>query len=355
MKIAVFARPFALALVAASSVPVSVACSSDGGEPAGNPQGGGTNAGAGGASASGGSSATGGATAGAGAPPYVYKPCGAARVGGFSVTADLIQGEGTSEFAGSVRDGVVARDRWPEATKEGACAVHVGPNAVCTPMCGSDQDCVSTNQCAAKPKNHGVGILRVTGLKEALDAVEPLGGSQYFKALDEYPPFNPGDAITLSAPGGDYSAFTLSARGVALLEIPAKSFPMSQGQDLPLTWTPPPAGSDSRMYVSIDIAHHGGVAAEIRCDVPDTGSYTVPKKLVDDLLSRGVAGFPTAGFTRRTVASTEIAPGCVELVIATSLEREIVINGVTSCTCSAGDPCDQCPEGQTCRSDYTCH
>ena len=75
----------------------------------------------------------------------------------------------------------------------------------------------------------------------------------------------------------------------------------------------------------------------------------IPAALVTKLLSLGVAGFPTVVVTRQWIGSTTIAPGRVDLVISSSLERTVTIDGLVSCT----DTVD-CPDGQTCQSDLTC-
>jgi hypothetical protein len=66
-------------------------------------------------------------------------------------------------------------------------------------------------------------------------------------------------------------------------------------------------------------------------------------------LNLGVAGFPTVVVTRSATGSTTIAPGRVDLVVSSTIERSVEIAGLTSCTADT-----DCQPGQTCQSDLTC-
>ncbi len=102
----------------------------------------------------------------------------------------------------------------------------------------------------------------------------------------------------------------------------------------------------------VDIGHHGGIAARIDCHVGDTGSTRIPAALVNMLIGKGTAGFPSVSLTRRTIDSETLATGCVDLAVASSVERVVMVEGVTSCTnVGAGD---ECPTGQTCGADLKC-
>ena len=102
---------------------------------------------------------------------------------------------------------------------------------------------------------------------------------------------------------------------------------VTRNKALNVTWTPPPSGGAARIFMSMDIAHHGGGAARIECDVPDTGSATIPAGLINQLLDRGSAGFPKLTLTRRTVDSVTIAPGCVDFLVSSSVERPLTGGG----------------------------
>jgi hypothetical protein len=87
----------------------------------------------------------------------------------------------------------------------------------------------------------------------------------------------------------------------------------------------------------------------ISCDTADSGSLEIGGALITELLGLGVAGFPTIIVTRQAVGSATIAEGRIDLLLASSLEYAVQIDGLTSCT----DDVD-CSDGQTCQSDLTC-
>jgi hypothetical protein len=175
--------------------------------------------------------------------------------------------------------------------------------------------------------------------------------------LNPYPPFSPGGAVHLEAAGATIPAFAFDAVGVEPLDFEATDLIMRNGQALAFTWTPPATAGPGRIVVKADIAHHGGVAAAIECDLPDTGSGELPAALVSALIAEGTAGFPSLSLTRRVITSGTVGPGCVELAIASPVERVIgVCPTPTSCvvSCIKGDPNSICPSGTTCQDDLTC-
>jgi len=110
----------------------------------------------------------------------------------------------------------------------------------------------------------------------------------------------------------------------------------------------------TRILASLDIAHHGGVAARIECDFADDGSAEIPATLIDQLIERGTAGYPELTLTRRTVDSTTIAPGCVEFQVASVIAREVTLclsagNCIVSCVQGAA-----CPSGEPCPANLKC-
>jgi len=124
---------------------------------------------------------------------------------------------------------------------------------------------------------------------------------------------------------------------------------VESGKPLPISWTAPGKAGQTRIYVKLDISHHGGTKGMIECDADDTGSLELPSALVTKLLELGVAGYPTIIVARRATGSTTIAQGRVDLVISSQIEQAVVIPGLTSCTADT-----DCPMGQTCQSDLTC-
>jgi hypothetical protein len=123
---------------------------------------------------------------------------------------------------------------------------------------------------------------------------------------------------------------------------------------LPFTWTAPAGGGASRILVEVEIGHHGGVAAHINCDLPDTGSGEIPASLVTALIAEGVHGFPTLSLTRRTIASTNVGAGCVDLAVAATVSREITVCPTASSCIVSCVTSDQCTAPMICKDDYTC-
>ena len=104
----------------------------------------------------------------------------------------------------------------------------------------------------------------------------------------------------------------------------------------------------ARVRIVLDIAHHGGQKGEIDCEVPDTGSFSIPESLVTELVNLGVAGFPTVMISRITTGASGAAPD-VTLTVASEVERN-VDTGIASCSSD-----DDCPDGMTCRlSHFIC-
>ena len=101
---------------------------------------------------------------------------------------------------------------------------------------------------------------------------------------------------------------------------------------LVVTWTPARAGGAGRVRLSFEIAHHAGIAAELDCDVPDTGTARVPGALLDELVAQGTAGFPGLTVTRVSADTATIPPGCVEFAVTSSVAKPISVETVTSCS-----------------------
>jgi hypothetical protein len=342
------------------------ACSSD--PPAGANNAGGSGGGAGpGTTSTGGGGglpppAGGGGTGGAAPEPatagaaFTHRPCERAnRVGGFAVQLVAEKPEDdppTPAFAavtGGVRDRIDPREVWQEVQKDGACKVVNLPLLTCTPNCSGAQVCAGANRCVPAPLGQDVGAVSVTGLSSPLmPAALDKGYYAPFPA-GRYPPYAAEAEVKLMAAGGAYGPFSLAGRGITPLVFKPSGLRVANDQPLALTWTAPPQPGSARIEVALDIAHHGGIGARVECDLPDTGSYTIPGALITKLISFGTAGFPTITLSRRTVDSTTIAPGCVEFAVASSVERPVEVEGVISC----GEDLP-CPGGRPCGADLKC-
>jgi hypothetical protein len=290
------------------------------------------------------------------APPYVT--CGDdVRVGRFTLDLKPAVGD-TPAYAqvnGLVRDGVDPKDVWQEIAREGSCHVSIGPVADCAPACAFGMVC-RAGGCVAAPAGHPVGTVTMTGLLIPLAMTPNATNASYYGPIPSgtpSPPYEIGGAIGLDTEGGDYPPLSFEVRGIEPLEV-------ADGQALALTttvpngallvtWTPARAGGAGRVWLSLEIAHHAGIAAELDCDVPDTGTARVPGALLDKLVAQGTAGFPGLTATRVSADTATIPPGCVELNVASSVSKAISVEGVTSCSQDA-----ECVAPQICLPSLKC-
>jgi hypothetical protein len=354
----------AAGLLAGLSIASIVACSSsdDGtddptagtGATSGAP-GAGTNSGSAGASTAGTSGGgSGNGTAGTGASPGDEgELLGSFKV---EVTADESGPTmGTTSVLGKVTSGATpSAVVWEEAGAEGACRLEKPRVPFCTPSCGADV-CVEDDVCRPYPTAQSVGAVTLTGvrlldgtsdlaLKEVAKAYQPPAGTMF-----AYPPFQEGDAVKVSAAGGDLPGFDLQTTGVAPMWLSNENLTLEEGEPLELTWEAAADPRASSIHLKLDISHHGGSKGMIECDQDDTGTLSIPAALVTELLGLGVAGFPTVIVTRSASARTSVGSGDVALTIASTIERGVTVPGVESCTDDA-----QCPTGETCQADLTC-
>jgi hypothetical protein len=229
--------------------------------------------------------------------------------------------------------------------EEAGCQLLKAKVPFCSAGCGADV-CVDTDKCMPYPKAQNVGTVKVMGFGPDEVSMEPAAPAfAYQSATLPNPPCKEGSSTTLQA-----DRFHIEGQCIApLVLMGADPIPVKRDQPLSLTWTPAgnPSLNFSRILISLDIAHHGGKTGEIDCDVPDTGSFSIPASLVTGLVDLGLAGFPTVLVTRVNTAAAANYPK-VTLASSSSVERA-VDTGVKSCN-EDGD----CPTGQTCAADRTC-
>lgn len=262
---------------------------------------------------------------------------------------------GITAVIGKVNDGPTpASIIWTAGTDTDGCHISKPTVPFCNTPCGGTAVCVADDVCQPYPKSMSVGTVHVTGLKTTAGAsdfsMDPIANSYQPPAgtTVAYPPFAPGDAVTFEASGGAASAFSLSAKGVAPLELTSKDLALQSGQALHVTWT---AGDTSlaQIHVKLDISHHGGSKGMIECDTADDGSLDIPASLMTDLLALGSAGFPTIIVTRLAESTAHIPQGVVTLTVSSQVESPVTVPGLTSCN-EDGD----CPSGKTCQKDLSC-
>lgn len=259
-----------------------------------------------------------------------------------------------TSFVGRVQDGPTPElVQWTQTAAEGPCRLLIPSVPFCGTPCGGSAACVADDVCQPYPTSQDVGTLTVTGIGtgagEATFTVEAVA-SNYQRTGLPFPAFAEGDALRVETSGGAYAPFSLDAHGIAPLALTNAPMRLVTGEPATLTWTAAADPAQSVVLVRLDISHHGGSNGKIECEAPDSGSLTLPGALVDALLALGSAGFPTVITTRRASGSAVIAPGRVDLWVLSSVEQAVEIPGVVSCTAD-----EDCPDGQTCQPDLTCH
>ncbi len=244
---------------------------------------------------------------------------------------------------------------WELTSQDGACRLVAPRVPHCETPCGGTAICVEDNQCQEYPTAIGVGTMHVKGLQTTAGgdefSMDPIANNyQPVGVTLEYPAFSEGDDITFTADGASpVPGFALAAKGISQLEILNQSISLDDGQAVTLSWNAPAQSGVSTIFVKLDISHHGGTKGMIECDTADTGSLQLKAAMLDRLKALGVSGFPTIVVTRKAVGSAKIPYGRVDLVVGSTLEKEVLIPGLVSCN-EDGD----CPAGQTCQTDLKC-
>ncbi len=334
-------RRISAAIAASALLCASVsACSKDDGGAA-NDENGGT----------GGSAAAGGTGGGAnnGNTANLFGTFSVSLVEPVAANGDTPAVDGFTSIVGKVFDGPSPEATiWELSSEKGACRLLEPRVPFCDPACGTSV-CVEDNECQARPASVALGAVTVSGVKtDAGDtefSMDPVANTYQPKATVHlpFPAFAPGESISIAAQGGEFGPFSVEAKAIAPLELSSDPLELTHDAPLVLNWT---AGDvpEARITVKLDISHHGGSKGKIECEAPDTGQLELDAELVSSLLDLGVAGFPTVIVTRKSAG----ANGNVQLVVSSTLERAVEIEGLTSCN----DDSD-CADG-VCRADLTC-
>jgi hypothetical protein len=253
----------------------------------------------------------------------------------------------------------------PDCSGIGGCSVG-SSNAACAAAASTSGNtcvCVAKDTCQAFPTKKNVGTVTVSGVATTTGATTLQlvnGGNSYNVDVSTttlaYPGFGEADTIKVSATGGDYEPFEISANAVKPLTLvrndvrlvrdPASNDP-TRYQALTIDWDPPASANASVIHLWLDVSLHASEIGYLVCDTADTGSLTVSAGLISQLVFLGnVGGYPEIGLTRRTSASTRITPGNVELMVESYVERFPTIEGYQSC----GEDNTTCPDGQVCNT-----
>ena len=254
-------------------------------------------------------------------------------------------GVGYTTVSAGVYDGVSRSNQWITAADAGGCRLLDRPT--CAPACAEPMFCATGNRCLGTPTLKDMGTLSIQGLAVPLE-LAPIGRYYSASIVDPFPPAMPDASITAATSGGDYAPFSLEARAVEPLAFDGADLSIGHGRSLDVTWTPPTRPGAAHIVAMVVLQPSVG-GPIIECTFPDTGAASIPASLLDRLIDLGINGYPSLRLLRRTVTSTNIAPGCVELEVDATVRRSLSVDGVTLCSDST-----ECPPPLTCQPTYTC-
>jgi hypothetical protein len=299
-----------------------------------------TSGGAGGTAGTGGTSSggSGGAAAGSGGSSDVV-------VGTFTVALNPSE-DGAPAFTtvfGKVYSGPYPKDviETP-VVSEGGCTVYKYSLHQCiSPACTGAQKCAGPEDCQEVPDLVSVGAVTLQGLGSAPLTLS-LTNNNYQYPLDlEYPGFDEGAQLSLSAAGGFYPGFTVTTTGVAPVTLSAETFELATGTPLLVEWEA--GGSpDASVTVNLNISRHGGSSGYLECHGSDSGSLTIPAGPVTRLIELGVAGYPQLVVTRSTHGEVPVSTGKLTFQSTATAIPTLGIEGL--CSCFDSSDCGSCED-----------
>jgi hypothetical protein len=245
-------------------------------------------------------------------------------------------GEGFATVSGEVLNGVIPVTVLFEKASQGGCVLWQKINPFCEDPCEPDEACNHAGECVPYPLPQDVGPIPVNGLTSAL-ILEADAYGYYWDTTVSYPLFEPGARITAKADG----LFELRGIGVGAIELPEEAWELVPGQDMPVTWTP--GDGNGRVELTFNIDQHGITPLTMICDLPDTGSASVPATLLEQMVDNGVTGYPSSWIRRRTADSVSTELGCVDLLVYSHSIVDMTVHGYVPCSSD-----HDCPEGQHC-------
>jgi hypothetical protein len=206
--------------------------------------------------------------------------------------------------------------RWFKAYFEGDCyfMAELMPGN-CGGGCGANQWCNTQSVCEDLPVPAPAGTLTITGMPVGTKTIPPDGNGEYHLTFNEAcfdvsESHTSATPITMTASGGDTSAFSMTVQGVDFI-LPALNCDPNlppQNQDLVFTWTPANDGSWVRLY--LPTWHHAGMGSAVICEVPDAGgSLTVPAAMINYYLAAGADPARTYSLARLQRAVVDIGGG----------------------------------------------
>lgn len=292
-------------------------------------------------------SGTSSSTGGSGGPVSGQACDPAARVD----TLSLRLSGGKTLLSGAILDSVNPAGVFDVVASEGACDLLVPRDLFCS-QCAASETCAGQETCVPKPTKQSAGSVTITGLRVPLEA-EPNGiTGEYNATLTEpYPAFEPGAALSLSASGDFFGAFTLAGWGIAPMVTSETLISVAPGSPVALTWdTANVDPEQTEVFVNFSVNVHGATTGWIECTVADIGAFSIPAGLVSQLVDRGLSGFPRMDLVRRSIDSTTLSTGgCLQFEVSSTARIELEVEGLTSC-----NEMTPCPTGHTCSPEFVC-
>jgi hypothetical protein len=243
-----------------------------------------------------------------------------------------------SVVSGEVSNGVVPVTILENVGEEAGCTLMRRNNPFCDPPCDPGQTCDFDGSCIPYPEPRSVGNVGIDGLAKEVSMDYPT----YYDTQMPHPGFDPGALVTLHASGEDYDGFTMFGMGVTPIESEQSTWTIHSGQPMDVSWTA--ADSDPvTINLRFNIDQHGNSPVTLMCDLPDTGSATIPAPLTDALIAFGVTGYPSGNIYRRTVDHIDVTDGCIQFEVYSHLQGNLEVEGHYPC-----DEPDDCPKGMEC-------
>ena len=238
---------------------------------------------------------------------------------------EVAQRELYAAVSGQVADGVVPTTILEELETNGDCVLWRQVNPFCDPPCEAGSACDFDGSCIPYPANQSVGTVTVSGLVQEVE-MEPNPVKSYQDTSLPNPPFESGSAVLLTAGGDELESFRLDGFGVGTLKVDSSEWIIVEGEPLEIAWTPEDDGP-GRILATLNIDQHGNSPVTMHCDLPDTGSATIPAALLELLIDYGLSGAASGNLFRRTVDSVDISAGCVELLVTSHVSTNLSVEG----------------------------
>jgi hypothetical protein len=220
--------------------------------------------------------------------------------------------------------------------ESGPCVLYKTKVPFCALACGPNGKCVAQDSCQRYPAMLDAGPVTVSGLRfngVATRVTMNASGNNFYQLVGnqpDYPPFGEGDTIRLTTEGtAAVAPVFIYTRGISPLVVPDEKIVLEDGKPVTFKWQKPALAGISTMHIRINLSYHGGTKGEILVDCDDNGEVTVPAAMIDKLKSLGIAGWPIADLTRRSIATQDSTHS--RIVIESTVTRDLVVPGVISC------------------------